>query len=274
MNTRICSVDGCGKTTKSGKQEHCRLHWERLRNTGTTDPRPPHKPKPCSIDGCERKAIAKTYCSTHYQRYTKHGDPLYTPPEKVVDLPDGTRVCTGCNERKPIEDYYKHPTEHGGRQRRCKACAKGAVMDRYRKDLDASRATYRERYQANIDHMREYDRARYERDKPKRLALAKEHAYKRRLRIVSGPRDRGITDSALRERDGDKCCYCDKVMSFEIIKGHQFNPDRATIEHRTPLSQGGTHTWDNTVLACWLCNVRRGTSDAAEYHNSVNDTAG
>lgn len=265
MNTRICSVEDCGKTTKSGKQEHCRLHYDRLRLTGTTDPRPKHTPKPCSVDGCGRKAIAKTYCTMHYQRHLLHGDPLYTAPVEVVDLPDGTRVCTGCSERKPIEDYYKHPTEHGGRQRRCKECTKRAVMDRYAQDIDASRATYRARYRANIDHVREQDRQRYERDKPKRLALAKEHAYKRRSRIASGQRDRGITDTALRERDGDKCCYCNKTMCFKIIEGHKFNPDRATIEHVKPLSQGGTHTWDNTTLCCWECNVRRATRDVDEY---------
>lgn len=265
MNTRICAVEDCDKTTKSGKQPHCRLHWERLRNTGTTDPRPKHTPKPCSIDGCNTDAIARGWCNVHYTRWRKHGDPLYTAPVEVVDLPDGTRVCTGCSERKPIEDYYKHPTEHGGRQRRCKECTKRAVMDRYAQDIDASRATYRARYRANIDHVREQDRQRYERDKPKRLALAKEHAYKRRSRIASGPRDRGITDTALRERDGDKCCYCNKTMCFKIIEGLKFNPDRATIEHVKPLSQGGTHTWDNTTLCCWECNVRRASRDVDEY---------
>lgn len=34
--------------------------------------------KPCSVDGCERNAMAKTFCQMHYQRWRTHGDPLFT----------------------------------------------------------------------------------------------------------------------------------------------------------------------------------------------------
>lgn len=227
----------------------------------------------CAITACDRKPIARGWCAKHYQRWRKHGDPLYTPPRKVVDLPDGTRVCTGCEERKPIVDYYRHPTEHGGRQRRCKECTKRAVTARYNSDVEASRAAVNAGRRANIEAVRARDKERYERDKPKRLALAKEHAYKRRERISEGPRDPGINDTSLRARHGDYCCYCGKTMSFDIVEGHKFNPDRATVEHVIPLSRGGTHTWDNTVLCCWYCNVRRGVSDQAEYINSINNAA-
>ena len=44
--------------------------------------------KQCSIDGCEKPTVARGFCSTHYQRWRKHGDPLaggtcYATPEEA-----------------------------------------------------------------------------------------------------------------------------------------------------------------------------------------------
>ena len=35
----------------------------------------------CKVDRCNRKDISKGYCSKHYQRFRKYGDPLYTKVE-------------------------------------------------------------------------------------------------------------------------------------------------------------------------------------------------
>jgi 5-methylcytosine-specific restriction endonuclease McrA len=39
-----------------------------------------------------------------------------------------------------------------------------------------------------------------------------------------------------------------------------------TIDHITPISKGGTHTWDNVGLACKRCNTLKS-------NNAVFDTA-
>lgn len=50
------------------------------------------------------------------------------------------------------------------------------------------------------------------------------------------------------ERDKNRCQYCGKRLA---------RPD-LTIDHVIPQSKGGRDTWENLVLACVPCNVRKG----------------
>jgi len=50
------------------------------------------------------------------------------------------------------------------------------------------------------------------------------------------------------ERDRNTCQYC----------GRRHNKMDLTIDHVVPRSRGGTDTWDNVVLACVTCNVKKG----------------
>lgn len=58
------------------------------------------------------------------------------------------------------------------------------------------------------------------------------------------------------ERDKNKCQYC----------GRPFPKPDLTIDHVVPRSRGGRDTWENLVLACVPCNVRKGnrTPDEAK----------
>ena len=44
-------------------------------------------------------------------------------------------------------------------------------------------------------------------------------------------------------RDGHKCQYCGRAAE--------------NVDHVTPRSRGGKHTWDNVVAACRRCNGRK-----------------
>lgn len=49
-------------------------------------------------------------------------------------------------------------------------------------------------------------------------------------------------------RDQNTCQYC----------GKRFKSSECSIDHVVPQCQGGPSTWDNCVLACVTCNVRKG----------------
>ena len=58
------------------------------------------------------------------------------------------------------------------------------------------------------------------------------------------------------ERDKHRCQYC----------GSRFSKQDLTIDHVLPRSRGGTDTWENMVLACVKCNVRKSNRTPDEAH--------
>jgi hypothetical protein len=220
------------------------------------------KRRPCSVGGCENPAVTRGWCNNHYQRWLKHGDPTAGNKSpaviKAIDYPDGTRLCTKCDHRLPIEQFAKDGNASGGRRSQCKKCRCAHEKSRYQSDPDWFRQKQAERRRENIELHRMYDNQRYLRDRPKRIALAVESSHRRRKRVAESERvDRGISTLALRKRDGSRCHICKRTMDFKPGKKGEYKPLRASIEHLTPISQGGLHIWENVVLTCLACNLAR-----------------
>ena len=53
------------------------------------------------------------------------------------------------------------------------------------------------------------------------------------------------TKNLIYKRDKNKCQYCGSTKSL-------------TIDHVIPRSRGGKDTWENLVVACSPCNVKKG----------------
>lgn len=67
-----CSVPECGHRPYG--QGLCNKHWQRLRNTGTTDHPAPRPPTACAVPGCGRTLHALSLCGKHYGRIKKTGN--------------------------------------------------------------------------------------------------------------------------------------------------------------------------------------------------------
>lgn len=61
------------------------------------------------------------------------------------------------------------------------------------------------------------------------------------------------------ERYNGRCVICGKPVSFK----------RMTIDHKVPLSAGGTNQIENLQLACLSCNQMKGRMNMEEFWESV-----
>lgn len=70
----------------------------------------------------------------------------------------------------------------------------------------------------------------------------------------------------LKKRGAVTCWYCNVPVSRSLPDHH---PQRATLDHIRPLSQGGTWRIDNIRIACFPCNSRRGAMPTSTYLESL-----
>lgn len=221
----------------------------------------------CTIEGCAAKMLARGWCNRHYLRWKAHGDPLGGGPNlrKVVDFADGTRICTVCEQRLPIAQFDEDQNGSAGRRSHCKSCRSARMKDWYSANQERIRRRMQDHRDNNPEVVRANDLARYERHRDKRIALARIAVDRRRVRMAGGAYEPGISVETLRGIHGDVCPYCGVLMRFVAAIGREFVATKATIEHVVPLSRGGGHTFENTMLCCWQCNVRKNAKPLEEW---------
>lgn len=76
-----------------------------------------------------------------------------------------------------------------------------------------------------------------------------------RLRRLNGAEYERIVRSKVYERDGWRCQLCRRPVDGAAKVPH---PRAPTLDHVVPLSEGGSHTYANVQLACFLCNSLKG----------------
>lgn len=93
--------------------------------------------QPCSVDQCERDAISRGLCASHYTRWNGSGrtGPVL-PSQTEVRLAAealGEWACRACGDIKPAADFGKNG------KWTCLACQSQAQRERYARDGAAAR---------------------------------------------------------------------------------------------------------------------------------------
>lgn len=173
--------------------------------------------------------------------------------------------CNRCKQERATSFFTAYPRSPDGLSIWCKEC----------------KSTYdKERRLSKLEEIRKYDRDRYQRDKPKRQAmmakryrevaetrkqktreykkteagkLVVEKSARKRRAIKAGAFVEDVLLSELLKLYGDRCWYCQTEL------------DIVHLEHKTPLSRGGSHSYENCVPSCPECNLSKGTLTEEEF---------
>lgn len=78
-------------------------------------------------------------------------------------------------------------------------------------------------------------------------------AHRRRARL-RGANHEQFTAAEIFERDCWRCGLCGKRVDKRLRRPH---PMRASLDHITPLSDGGHHVRSNVQCSHWICNSRK-----------------
>ena len=184
------------------------------------------------------------------------------------------QVCSSCNEeicscnkiyksktKEYRKEYYLKNKDKINEQRRKKYYSDPL---KYKEQSKKSHALNREK---RIKKQKEYyiDNVEYFKDKNKRYRdsnkdyiLLKNQKRKNLLKSKNIPQSE--IESLLNLNDY-KCFYC-KIIVKRGINLH--------LDHKIPLSRGGSHSIDNLVPSCKTCNLQKGTKTDEEFIKHIN----
>lgn len=214
---------------------------------------------------------------------------------------DITKVCRDCHLELSTKDFHKHPNTEDRLRPECRNCVKAYRRDYYLKrqaELCAYSATY---YQDNKEQVREsvqryssrnkqriaqrakqWRRAnqdklaidkrqhrlenkgryaevkrRYSLDHPEYSRLST-HRRRTRLRLVSGSftRRQWLAKCAF---FGWRCLYC----------RHPLTGSSAHMDHRKPISRGGSNWIANIAPACKSCNLSKSNKTEKKFRDQI-----
>lgn len=194
-----------------------------------------------------------------------------------MSLEKRNKVCNKCRQDKQLSEYNRCRTNPDGYQYTCRPCQVAYRRERreyfakysrdyYEENKERCQATVKKYQQKNSEVIAERkgrwysenservkDRVRsWSRSNPEKV---REYGRRKKARRLN---QLGYFPSWLvnyyRYLQQDLCFYCREDIS-----------DAYQVEHLTPLSRGGLHCWNNTVLSCQECNYRKHTKTLEEF---------
>lgn len=192
-----------------------------------------------------------------------------------------SKKCCACNLTKLAGEFARHKTR--GLQTYCRPCSvdksrqwakanpekkRQHKMDSRHSDIERDRLNRRNHYARNAEVLRtksanqspEKRRVRADRQKIYRARNPEKIRQLNRARIHSQRAAGSLSRSqierliALQKR---RCAVC-RRLTVKGAKGFH-------LDHKTPLSRGGTNEFGNLQILCPTCNVRKSAKDPIQF---------
>lgn len=204
----------------------------------------------CSIENCANLVEARGWCTTHYHRWKRQGDPEYRLNGEVRN---GRRVCPSCGMDKLLIEWSKGE---------CLKCSALRTREyRLRNPYQPIVVTPKlcdcgQVFPANKKRSRYCSRECLQRFRNVNNAVydAKRKARMRNVFVEH------FEKSEVFERDNWTCQLCMLPVDRNVLWPH---PEMVSLDHIIPLALGGDHSRINTQTAHLGCNMRKGARLAA-----------
>ncbi len=164
---------------------------------------------------------------------------------------EAMKKCTKCGEVKELGEYHKRKESSDGRKSACADCMTRLNRLWHKKNPEKHNERTRRYRHNNRERVGVIDRRT--KLKNRDTVKAVQNAYRSRKRGAAGECSSEKWKSRL-DYYGGRCVYCGSSESIEI-------------EHRIPLSRGGTNWPSNLVPACKSCNCKKAKKTEFEFKN-------
>lgn len=136
MTETTCLADGCQRSDIIARGL-CESHYRKLQRRGLLGDCPypinTREVKRCSVDGCERPSASRGWCTTHYSRWRRFGDPLRERMTSVIPPGAETATCRSCGAEKPVRQFVKSSRKYGSKRiQPCQKCHYAQYRDFYK----------------------------------------------------------------------------------------------------------------------------------------------
>lgn len=231
----------------------------------------------CAVDGCEKPAHAKGWCSTHYGSVRRHGDPLAgrrhrsrlhaAPPCAVDGCDEPRRKFDWCQRHAALAKRNGMPQgkyEWPAKREDCAACGDPVPQGQRQFCSDAcqraaSRSDWKARTCVQCGALLDVSRVSGRFTPGSRSWVCDECRRPRR-------HTRDYAVMLLAHYRGTDCGICGEPVDLTV----RF-PDRrcASVDHTVPVALGGADDGANLQLAHFGCNARKNALQLARTEAAV-----